>query len=95
MREIFNFLNFGKRKKKKKEKEKRNIEVSKIFNFGNLKKEKRNIEVSKIFNFGNLKKNCLENRIFSLNGRRKISRHLIKFLYDLYLFSAGNRMRMV
>ena len=53
MREIFNFLNFGKRKKKKK-KEKRNIEVSKIFNFGNLKK--RNIEVSKIFNFGNLKK---------------------------------------
>jgi len=37
MREIFNFLNFGKKRKKKKKKEKRNIEVSKIFNFGNLK----------------------------------------------------------
>ena len=32
MREIFNFFNFGKEKKKK-----RNIEVSKNFNFGNLK----------------------------------------------------------
>ena len=52
MREIFNFLNFGKKRKKKKKKEKRNIEVSKIFNFGNLKK---NIEVSKNFNFGNFK----------------------------------------
>ena len=43
-------MNFGKkRKNKKKIKEKRNIEVSKIFNFGNLKKKKkRNIEVSKI-----------------------------------------------
>ena len=37
MREIFNFLNFGKKEKKKK---KQNIEVSKIFNFGNLKKLK-------------------------------------------------------
>ena len=36
MREIFNFLNFGKEKKEKKRKRKRNIEVSKIFNFGNL-----------------------------------------------------------
>jgi hypothetical protein len=36
MREIFNFLNFGKKKKE----EKRNIEVSKIFNFGNLKRNK-------------------------------------------------------
>ena len=35
IREIFNFLNFGKKKNKKK---KRNREVSKIFNFGNLKK---------------------------------------------------------
>ena len=39
MREIFNFLNFGKKRKKKEEKG--NIEVSKIFNFGNLKTEKR------------------------------------------------------
>ena len=37
-------------------KEKQNKEVSKNFNFGNLKNKKRNIEVSKIFNFGNLKK---------------------------------------
>ena len=38
MREILNFLNFGKeRKEKEKRKEKRNIEVSKIKNFGNLK----------------------------------------------------------
>ena len=36
MREIFNFLNFEKKKKKRK----RNIEVSKIFNFGNLKNKK-------------------------------------------------------
>ena len=37
MMEIFIFLNFGKKeKRKKKEREKRNIEVSKIFNFGNL-----------------------------------------------------------
>ena len=35
MREIFNFLNFGKKEKKTK---KQNIEVSKIFNFGNLKR---------------------------------------------------------
>jgi len=33
MREIFNFLNWEKKKKKKEG----NIEVSKIFNFGNLK----------------------------------------------------------
>ena len=46
MREIFNFLNFGKKK------EKRNIEVSKKIYFGKIKK--RNIEVSKNFNFGNL-----------------------------------------
>ena len=45
MREIFNFLNFG--KKKKKEKEKRNIEVSKIFNFGNLKRGKFKIRKTK------------------------------------------------
>ena len=32
MREIFIFLNFGKKRRRKKEKEKRNIEVSKIFN---------------------------------------------------------------
>ena len=34
MREIFNFLNFGRKK---------NIEVSKNFNFGNLKKHKKRI----------------------------------------------------
>ena len=37
MREIFNFLNFGEKKEKRKKKRKRNIEVSKIFTFGNLK----------------------------------------------------------
>ena len=35
MTEIFNFLNFGKKKIKKQEK--RNIDISKIENFGNLK----------------------------------------------------------
>ena len=35
---IFNFLNFGKKE------EKQNIEVSKIFNSGNLKKKKNEIE---------------------------------------------------
>ena len=39
MREIFDFLSFGKRTKKGEKKEKKRI-----------KKEKRNIEVSKIFN---------------------------------------------
>ena len=45
MREIFNFLNFGEKKEKRRKKRKkrnkrnkRNIEVSKKFNFGNLKK---------------------------------------------------------
>ena len=35
MREIFKFLNFGKEKEKK-----RNIEVSKKFNFGDLKRRR-------------------------------------------------------
>ena len=50
-------MNFGKKKKKKekkkKRKEKRNIEVSKIFNFGNLKKSqmcKRGVWLRKNFN---------------------------------------------
>ena len=42
MREIFNFLNFGK---------KRNIEVSKILNFGNLKKEKESVEVDFTYSY--------------------------------------------
>ena len=40
MREIFNFLNFGKKRRKKKKEEKRNTEVSKIFNFVNVKIKK-------------------------------------------------------
>ena len=43
MREIFNFLNFGKEKKRKKKK-KRDIEVSKIFNFGNSKTKYRSFQ---------------------------------------------------
>jgi hypothetical protein len=38
MKEIFNFLNFGE--------EKRNIEVSQIFNFGNLTRTSRSFKVS-------------------------------------------------
>ena len=40
MREISNFLNFGKKGKE----EKQNREVSKIFNFGNLKKADTGIQ---------------------------------------------------
>ena len=54
MREIFNFLNFGKEKKERKKNEKRT--KYRIKSFGNLKKEKRNREVSKNFNFGNFKR---------------------------------------
>ena len=63
-----------KKRKKKKKKEKRNIEVSKIFNFGNLKKGKKKIgmghiirEMGYFFFFISMSRNTPVNSIYEVN----------------------------